>query len=94
MDEDALPVDWRYRGLGEGVVAEDDGVAMAAGRVAGGAMVAMDVVGCVRRGVGDDGRGVGWWLKRRGRVTGRDADGQTAARARRVEGQPASSVIT
>lgn len=49
-DDDALPEDWRYRGLGEGVVAEDDGVAMTAERVASRVVVA-DVVGSVERAV-------------------------------------------
>ena len=60
-EDDALPEDWRYRGLGEGVVAEDEGVAMAAGRVAGRPGADMDVASDTDRlcstpdAVGDDG---------------------------------------
>ena len=46
-----------------------------------------DVVSREREGARGNGHGVGPWLGRRGRVTGRDADEDTAARARRVEGE-------
>ena len=71
---------------GEGGVVDDEGVAMAAGRVARRVVVVADVVTGVQVDVEDEGRGAGQCLGRRGRVTGRDADGHTAARARRVEG--------
>lgn len=58
-EDDALPEDWRYRGLGEGVVAEDEGVAMAAERVATSVVVVADVMAAVEGSVADDGRGGG-----------------------------------
>ena len=86
VEDDAPPEAWRYRGLGDGVVADDEGVAMTAERVARRVVVVADVVTGVQVDVEDEGRGAGQCLGRRGRVTGRDADGHTAARARRVEG--------
>ena len=56
---DAFAADCRYRTRGEGVVAEDDGVAMAAGRVARKATSVADVVEVGGGWATGDGRGGG-----------------------------------
>ena len=54
VEDDAPPEAWRYRGLGDGVVADDEGVAMAAGRVARRVVVVADVVTGVQVDVEDE----------------------------------------
>lgn len=83
VDADAFPVDWRYRGLGEGVVAEDDGVAMVAKRVARRPAIGVYVVVGVERDAADEDamEGGGGWVCR-GRVTEETRMGRPRRRER------------